>query len=87
MQCLLASDDMGMLWSVTGAKAFISGGGVSDLYLVMARTGQPGSKGISAFLLEKVPSTKQLLSVFMPHVSCFKAHASCLRDSPTHSLP
>lgn len=54
MQCLLTSDDMGMLWSVTGAKAFISGGGVSDLYLVMARTGQPGSKGISAFLLEKV---------------------------------
>ncbi len=39
---------------ITGAKAFISGGGVSDLYLVMARTGQPGSKGISAFLVEKV---------------------------------
>jgi len=38
----------------TGAKAFISGGGVSDLYLVMARTGQPGPKGISAFLVEKV---------------------------------
>jgi len=38
----------------TGAKAFISGGGVSDLYLVLARTGQPGSKGISAFLVEKV---------------------------------
>ncbi|DBA74997.1 hypothetical protein WJX77_001642 [Trebouxia sp. C0004] len=38
---------------LNGAKAFISGGGVSDLYLVMARTGQPGSKGISAFLVEK----------------------------------
>ncbi len=42
------------LASKPGAKAFISGGGVSDLYLVMARTGQPGSKGISAFLVEKV---------------------------------
>ena len=43
-------------WSrgVAGAKAFISGGGVSDLYLVMARTGQSGAKGISAFLVAKV---------------------------------
>ncbi len=31
-----------------------SGGGVSDVYLVMARTGEPGPRGISAFLLEKV---------------------------------
>ena len=38
-----------------GEKAFISAGGASDLYLVMARTGgDPGSKGISAFLVEKV---------------------------------
>ncbi len=44
----------------TGAKAFISGGGVSDLYLVMARTGQPGSKGISAFLVEKVKYIRSL---------------------------
>ncbi|EIE18982.1 acyl-CoA dehydrogenase domain-containing protein [Coccomyxa subellipsoidea C-169] len=38
---------------LTGSKAFISGGGVSDLYLVMARTGAPGPKGITAFLVEK----------------------------------
>lgn len=37
----------------TGAKAFISGGGVSNVYLVLARTGQPGPKGISAFLVRK----------------------------------
>jgi alkylation response protein AidB-like acyl-CoA dehydrogenase len=36
-----------------GAKAFISGGGVSDLYLVMARTGGPGPKGISCLAVEK----------------------------------
>jgi alkylation response protein AidB-like acyl-CoA dehydrogenase len=36
-----------------GAKAFISGGGVSDLYLVMARTGDTGAHGISSFLVEK----------------------------------
>jgi alkylation response protein AidB-like acyl-CoA dehydrogenase len=36
-----------------GAKAFISGGGVSDIYLVMARTGDEGPKGISCFAVEK----------------------------------
>jgi alkylation response protein AidB-like acyl-CoA dehydrogenase len=35
-----------------GAKAFISGGGVSDVYLVMARTGEAGARGISCFLVE-----------------------------------
>jgi len=36
-----------------GAKAFISGGGVADLYLVMARTGEATPQGISCFLVEK----------------------------------
>ena len=40
--------------SLAGAKAFISGGGVADVYLVMARTGQPGPKGVSAFIVRKV---------------------------------
>ena len=39
-------------FSLTGTKAFISGGGYSDAYIVMARTGEVGSKGISAFLIE-----------------------------------
>ena len=38
---------------LNGAKAFISGGGVSDLYLVMCRTGAEGPKGISTILVEK----------------------------------
>jgi len=36
-----------------GAKAFISGGGVSDIYVVMARTGEVGPRGISAIVVEK----------------------------------
>jgi alkylation response protein AidB-like acyl-CoA dehydrogenase len=36
-----------------GAKAFISGGGVSDVYVVMARTGEGGAKGISCLVIEK----------------------------------
>jgi len=35
-----------------GTKAFISGGGRSDVYLVMARTGGGGPLGISCFLVE-----------------------------------
>lgn len=38
-------------YRISGSKMFISGGGRSDLYLVMARTGE-GSKGISSFLIE-----------------------------------
>jgi alkylation response protein AidB-like acyl-CoA dehydrogenase len=38
---------------VNGTKAFISGGGVSDLYLCMVRTGEPGARGISCLAIEK----------------------------------
>jgi alkylation response protein AidB-like acyl-CoA dehydrogenase len=36
-----------------GAKAFISGGGVSDVYVCMVRTGEAGPKGISCIVVEK----------------------------------
>ncbi len=39
-------------YRLNGTKAFISGGGYSDAYVVMARTGGPGADGISAFLVE-----------------------------------
>ena len=38
---------------LNGTKTFISGAGFSDVYLIMARTGETGAKGISAFLVEK----------------------------------
>lgn len=38
---------------LNGAKAFISGGGVSDIYLCMVRTGDSSYQGISCFLVEK----------------------------------
>nr|WP_228046441.1 acyl-CoA dehydrogenase family protein [Saccharopolyspora sp. HNM0983] len=37
---------------LTGVKQFISGSGAADLYVVMARTGEDGPAGISAFLVE-----------------------------------
>jgi alkylation response protein AidB-like acyl-CoA dehydrogenase len=36
-----------------GVKQFISGAGASDVYVVMARTGGDGPRGISAFIVEK----------------------------------
>lgn len=38
---------------LNGTKAFISGGGVSDIYVVMTRTGESGSRGISCIVVEK----------------------------------
>ncbi|CAN5119951.1 isobutyryl-CoA dehydrogenase [soil metagenome] len=40
-------------WVLNGSKAFISGAGTSDVYVVMARTGEAGPKGISAFVIDK----------------------------------
>jgi len=39
-------------YALTGTKAFISGGGYSDAYVVMARTGGDGPHGISALVVE-----------------------------------
>ncbi|MCZ4562372.1 isobutyryl-CoA dehydrogenase [Rhodococcus sp. IEGM 1401] len=36
-----------------GVKQFISGAGTSEVYVVMARTGAPGPRGISAFIVPK----------------------------------
>lgn len=38
---------------LNGSKAFISGAGVTDLYVVMVRTGGGGPKGVSTVLVEK----------------------------------
>ena len=38
---------------VNGAKAFISGGGVADVYVCMVRTGGGGASGISCLVIEK----------------------------------
>jgi len=47
-----ARDD-GDHYVLNGSKAFISGGGVSDLYAVMVRTGGEGPGGVSCLLVEK----------------------------------
>ncbi|KJQ55136.1 acyl-CoA dehydrogenase family protein [Microbacterium sp. SA39] len=48
---------------LTGVKQFISGAGEAAVYVVMARTGEPGARGISAFL---VPGDAEGLSFGAP---------------------
>ena len=39
-------------YTLNGTKAFISGGGYSDAYIVMCRTGDAGPKGVSTVIVE-----------------------------------
>jgi acyl-CoA dehydrogenase len=54
-----------------GEKTWISNGGIADLYIVFARTGEgPGAKGVSAFLVPaKLPgfSIAERIEVIAPH--------------------
>jgi acyl-CoA dehydrogenase len=39
-------------WILNGEKTYISNGGIADIYVILARTGEaPGAKGLSAFLM------------------------------------
>ncbi|XP_012595060.2 isobutyryl-CoA dehydrogenase, mitochondrial isoform X1 [Microcebus murinus] len=50
---LTSAKRQGDHYILNGSKAFISGGGESDIYVVMCRTGGPGPKGISCIVVEK----------------------------------
>ena len=39
-------------WTLNGSKAWVTNGGTADVVVAMARTGGPGSGGISAFVVE-----------------------------------
>jgi alkylation response protein AidB-like acyl-CoA dehydrogenase len=53
----------GDAWVLTGTKAWITHGGIADFYTVMARTGEEGPRGITAFL---VPGDADGLSAAAP---------------------
>ncbi|MFF5480780.1 acyl-CoA dehydrogenase family protein [Streptomyces sp. NPDC012935] len=50
-------------WVITGTKAWITHGGIADFYTVLARTGEDGPRGITAFL---VPGDARGLSAAAP---------------------
>ena len=57
-------------WVVTGAKTYISNGTIADVLTVFARTGGPGAKGISAFIVrgdDPGLSVAERIAVIAPH--------------------
>lgn len=64
-------------WVLNGTKAWITHGGIADFYTVLARTGQDGPHGITAFL---VPGDAEGLSAAPPE------HKMGLTGSPTAQL-
>ena len=58
-------------WVLNGEKTYISNGGIADVYVVFARTGEaPGARGISAFLLPEDTLGLSIVSrieVMAPH--------------------
>jgi acyl-CoA dehydrogenase len=58
-------------WVLNGTKTWISNGGIADVYVVFARTGEaPGARGLSAFLMPADVaglSVTERLAVIAPH--------------------
>ena len=58
-------------WVLNGEKTYISNGGIADVYVIIARTGEaPGARGLSAFLLPAdTPglSVVERIEVIAPH--------------------
>lgn len=58
-------------WLIEGEKTWISNGGIADVYVLFARTGEaPGAKGLSAFLMPADAAGLEVverLEVIAPH--------------------
>ena len=69
MQCSATAD--GDDYLINGEKTWISNGGIADFYVLFARTGEaPGSRGISAFIVEAgLPGFEiaERIDVIAPH--------------------
>lgn len=67
----MAATKNGDFYVLDGEKTWISNGGIADLYIVFARTGEaPGAKGISTFLVPadtKGLTIAERLEVIAPH--------------------
>ncbi|MFI6289625.1 acyl-CoA dehydrogenase family protein [Streptomyces sp. NPDC051018] len=64
-------------WLITGTKAWITHGGIADFYTVLARTGEEGARGITAFL---VPGDAERLTSAVPE------RKMGMKGSPTAQL-
>lgn len=67
-------------WVLNGEKTFISNGGIADFYVVFARTGGDGSRGISAFIVDADnPGLRvaERIEVMAPHPLARLAFKDC----------
>lgn len=59
----------GDVWVLNGEKRFIGNAGMADMYVVFARTGEPGAGGLSAFVVDGGSpglTTERLRTMGMP---------------------
>ncbi len=79
MRC--AARDDGDAYVIDGEKTWISNGGIADFYVLFARTGEaPGSRGISAFVVEAgTPGFEiaERIDVIAPHPLARLRFAAC----------
>ena len=73
-------------WRLNGEKTYISNGGIADLYVIFARTGEaPGARGLSAFLMPATVEGFEILErieVVAPHpLAHFRLNDVFLPDS------
>ncbi len=58
-------------WKLNGDKTYISNGGIADLYVIFARSGEaPGARGLSAFLMPATSPGLEIverIEVIAPH--------------------
>ncbi len=57
-------------YAIDGEKTWISNGGIADFYVVFARTGEAGSRGISAFVVDAETAGLEIverIDVLSPH--------------------
>jgi alkylation response protein AidB-like acyl-CoA dehydrogenase len=79
LQCAARAD--GDQYVLDGEKTWISNGGIADVYVVFARTGEaPGARGISAFIVEAgTPGfgIAERIEVIAPHPLARLRFANC----------
>ena len=79
MQCTATED--GDSYLLNGEKTWISNGGIADFYVLFARTGEaPGSRGISAFIVDAgLPGfdIAERIDVIAPHPLARLRFADC----------
>jgi acyl-CoA dehydrogenase len=65
---------------LNGEKTYISNGGIADFYVVFARTGEPGARGVSAFIVDADnPGVRvaERIDVIAPHPLARLAFKDC----------